>query len=50
MKSVSAIAMERYVNKQTEEKDFITKCIVVAGIFEDTVSGVILVAVDKINK
>ena len=30
--------------------DFTTKCIVVAAIFEDSVSGVIPVAVDKINK
>ena len=30
--------------------DFTTKCIVVAAIFEDSVSGMIPVAVDKINK
>ena len=30
--------------------DFTTKCNVVAAIFEDLVSGVIPVAVDKINK
>ena len=50
--SVSAIDMERKVNKQTDEKkyDFTTKCIVVATIFEESVSGVIPVAVDKMNK
>ena len=30
--------------------DFTTKCIVVAAIFEDSVSRMIPVAVDKINK
>ena len=30
--------------------DFTTKCIVVAAIFEDSVSGVIPVSVDKISK
>ena len=30
--------------------DFTTKCIVVAAIFEDSVSGAIPVSVDKINK
>ena len=34
---------------QTKKDDFTTKCIVVAAIFEDSVSGVIPVAVDKIN-
>ena len=30
--------------------DFTTKCIVVAAIFEESISGVIPVPVDKINK
>ena len=42
--------MKRYVIKQTDEKRiFTTKCIVLCAIFVDSVSGVILVAVDKIN-
>ena len=36
--------------RQTRTGDFTTKCIVVAAIFEDSFSGVIRVAVDKINK
>ena len=51
MTSIFAINMKRYVNKQTDEKyDFTTKYIVVAAIFEESVSGVIHVPVDKINK
>ena len=42
--------MQPLTNRQTRKEDFTTKCIVVAAIFEDKVSGVILVAVDKINK
>ena len=37
-------------NKQTRKDDFTKKCIVVAAIFKVFVSGVIPVAVDKINK
>ena len=37
-------------NRQTRKDHFTTKCIVVAAIFKDSVSGVIPVAVDKINK
>ena len=44
MTSVSAIVMEHYVNNKTDKKS-----IVIAGIFEESVNGVIPVAVDKIN-
>ena len=37
-------------NRQTGIDDFTTKLSVVAAIFKDSVSGVIPVAVDKINK
>ena len=47
---VSVIVMEGYVNRQTRKDEFTTKCIVVVAIFEDSVSRVILVAVNKINK
>ena len=53
MVSISAIVMERYVDRQTDrrEKDhFTTKSSVTAAIFEDSVSRVIPVAVVKINK
>ena len=50
MTLVSAIVMESNVNRQTRKEEFTTKCIVVAAIFEDSVSGMIPVAVDKINK
>ena len=42
-----AIVME---HRQTRKDEFTTKCIVVSAIFEDSVSRVIPVAVDKINK
>ena len=35
---------------QTRKDNFTMKCIVEAAIFEDSVSGMITVAVDKINK
>ena len=52
MTSVSSIVLERFVNMLTNKDDFTTKCIVLAAIFEDSVSRVIPVhvAVDKINK
>ena len=50
MTSVSTIVMECYVNRQTRKDDFTMKCIVVVAILEDSVSGMIPVAVDKINK
>ena len=50
MTSVSAIVMECYDNRQTGKDYFTTKCIAVAAIFKDFVSGIIPVAVDKINK
>ena len=51
MPLVSAIVMERYVNKQTyEKKCFFNEMYCRTIIFEDSVSVVILVAVDKINK
>ena len=52
MTSISAIVIEVYVNRQTVEKkdNFTTKYTFVATIFEDYVSGVIPVAVVKINK
>ena len=52
MTSMSAIVTERYVNRQTYEKkeNFTTNCTVIAMIFEDSVGGVIPVAVTKINK
>ena len=51
MTSVSAVVMECYVNGQTDEKIcFYKECIVVVAIFEISVSGMISVAVDKINK
>ena len=38
-------------NRQTRKDDFTMKCIIViTAIFEDSVSGVIPVAADKINK
>ena len=37
-------------SRQVREDNFTTKCIVEAAIFQDSVSGVIPVAVDKINK
>ena len=37
-------------NRQMRKDHFTTKCIVVAAVFEDSVSRVIPVAVDKINK
>ena len=37
-------------DRQTRKDDFTTKCIVVAAIFEEYVSGMIPVAVDIINK
>ena len=37
-------------NRQTRKDDFITKCIVVVAILEFSISGVIPVPVDKINK
>ena len=39
-----------YVNRQTRKDYFTTKCIVVAAKFEDSVSGMTPVAIDKINK
>ena len=51
MMSVYAIVMEHTpTNRQTRKDYFTTKCIFVAAIFEDFVSGVIPEAVDKINK
>ena len=50
MMSVSAFVIERYVNRQTRKDDFTTRCIVVAVIFKYSISRVIPVAVDKINK
>ena len=47
MTSVSAIML---TNRQMGIDNFTTKCSVVAAIFEDSVSGVIPVAVDKINQ
>ena len=52
MTSISMIVMERYVNRETnrrEKDNFTTKCSR-SAIFEDSVSGVIPVAVVKINK
>ena len=37
-------------DRQTRKDNFTTKCIVVAAIFEGSVSGIIPVAVDKMNK
>ena len=37
-------------NRQTRKDDFTMKCIVLVPIFELSVSGVIPVAVNKINK
>ena len=37
-------------SSKTRKNDFTTKYIVIAAIFEDLVSGVIPVPVDKINK
>ena len=42
--------MECYYNRQMRKDDFTTKCIVLAAIFEDSVSEMISVSVDKINK
>ena len=51
MTSISAIVMERYLNKQGNKKRcFTTKCTVAAAIFKDSISGMIPVAVVKINK
>ena len=40
----------KLTNRQTRKYDFTMECIVITAIFEDSVSGVIPVAVDKINK
>ena len=37
-------------DRQTRTDDFTTKCIVIAAIIEGSVSGIIPVALDKINK
>ena len=37
-------------NRQTKKDDFTLKCIVIAEIFKESISGVIPVSVDKINK
>ena len=37
------------MDRQTRKDDFTKKCIVVVAIFENSVSGMIPVAVDKIN-
>ena len=39
-----------FTNRQTIKYIFTTKCIVLVAIFEDSISGMIPVAVDKLNK
>ena len=51
MTSVSALLWSvTLTDRQTRKDDFTRKYIVVSAIFEDSVRGMIPVAVDKINK